>query len=76
MVQASIINGVLPSPGCLAESLAEFGKREDGTARLEAAIATRDAGLMVAATVWPCERVQLARSRCDQVRLEIKRRAQ
>ncbi len=59
----------------LGDALSTLGGRESGTARLEEAVAAWEACLTVAATAWPAEWVQWVRSRIDEARAEIARRA-
>jgi hypothetical protein len=49
-------------------------QREDGTARLEEAIAMWEACLIVVAPVWPPDWVQYVRDHRDEAQSEIKRR--
>ena len=57
----------------LGSALQTLGKRESGTARLEEAIATWDACLIVVASVWPPDAVQYVCYHCDEARSEVKR---
>jgi hypothetical protein len=59
----------------LGNALWTFGQRESGTARLEEAIATWEACLIVVASVWPPDWVQYVRDHRDEAQSEIKRRS-
>ena len=59
----------------LGNALRTLGERQSGTARLEEAIATWEACLIVGASVWPPDWVQYVRDHRDEAQSEIKRRS-
>jgi hypothetical protein len=58
----------------LGTALAILGEREDGTARLQEAVAVFDACLTVPQMPWPTGLVQQVRSIRDETQAEIARR--
>jgi tetratricopeptide (TPR) repeat protein len=59
----------------LGNALMKLGEREAGTERLKEAVAAWDTGLTVVESAWPPEWVQSVRSRRDEAKAEIARRA-
>jgi hypothetical protein len=58
----------------LGNALQRLGSREDGTARLEEAVAAFDACLTVVVSAWPHEWVRDVRRQRDDAQAEIARR--
>ena len=58
----------------LGLALWKLGERESGTVRLEEAVATWDACLIVTASMWPTEWVEDVRTKRAEAHAEIARR--